>query len=285
MRKYTPLHGDTHSENNAQESQQVMVDALAKALVQAAGNGQPSQQSMQKQQEPRTIDLVELFFMVLSKLHFVIIAALIGAIYMGMQASKSVPMYSATSKLYIVGNQGSTLNIADLQLGTMLTMDYEEVFRTWEVHEMVRAQLGLGYSYSQMQSMISISNPEGTRVLYITARSADAQMAADIANAYAAAAKTFILQTMDAEEPNVFSVALVPSVASRVSKAAEAVKGFLLGAVLAVGVIVLLFVLDDRPRTPEHIQQAADIPTLAVIPALKKDQFKKGKGGSKRALS
>lgn len=146
---------------------------------------------------------------------------------------------------------------------------------------MVRSQIGLNYSYSQMQSMISVSNPEDTRVLYITARNANAQLAADIANAYAAAAKTFILQTMDSEEPNLFSVALVPSVASQVSKASQAVKGFLLGAVLAVGIIVLLFVLDDRPRTPEHIQQAADIPTLAVIPALSKDQVKGKKGGHK----
>lgn len=276
--------------NNEKANQEFMVDALAKALVQAASTaGQSNLQPEGGKAEPKTIDLVELFYMVLSKIQYVIIAALIGAICMGVQASRSVPVYSATSKLYIVGNQGAALNISDLQLGSMLTMDYEEVFRTWEVHEMVRTQLGLDYTYSQMQGMISISNPEDTRVLYITARNSDAQMAADIANAYASAAKTFILQTMDSEEPNVFSVALVPSVASRVSKASQAVKGFMLGAVLAVGIIVLLFVIDDRPRTPEHIQQAANIPTLAVIPALSKSQVKSkgktGKRGQKHGLS
>lgn len=267
------------------DDRQVMVDALAKALVQAAGNNPSTPQPAQQHQEPKTIDLVELFYMVLGKIHYVIIVALIGAIFMGINASRSVPVYSATAKLYIVGNQGSSLNISDLQVGSMLTMDYEEVFRTWEVHEMVRSQLGLNYSYSQMQGMISISNPEDTRVLYITARNANAQMAADIANAYATAAKTFILQTMDSEEPNVFSVALVPSVASRVSKASEAVKGFMLGTLLAIGVIVLLFVIDDRPRTPEHIQQAADIPTLAIIPAMELEQTKNRKRGHKRGLS
>ena len=63
----------------------------------------------------------------------------------------------------------------------------------------------------------------------------------------------------------------------------------MLGAVLAVGIIVLLFVIDDRPRTPEHIQQAANIPTLAVIPALSKSQVmskgKTGKRGQKHGLS
>lgn len=284
-----PQH--TNNEKLSQENQQIMVDALAKALVQAAGpQKQQGSSAAANRNEPKIIDLVELFYVVLGKIHYVIIAALIGAIFMGIQATKSIPMYSATSKLYIVGSQGTSMNISDLQLGSMLTLDYEEVFRTWEVHEMVRSQLGLNYSYSQMQGMISISNPEDTRVLYITARNADAQLAADIANAYATAAKTFILQTMDSEEPNVFSVALVPSVASRVSKASQAVKGFLLGAVLACGIIVLLFVIDDRPRTPEHIQQAADIPTLAVIPALTKSQMNQtsnssGKRGHKHGLS
>lgn len=56
--------------------------------------------------------------------------------------------------------------MADLQLGTALTSDYQEVFKTWEVHEMVIEELGLPYSYKEMQSMLTVSNPEDTRVLY-----------------------------------------------------------------------------------------------------------------------
>ncbi|MBQ7865136.1 MAG: hypothetical protein IJ350_02105 [Clostridia bacterium] len=268
-------------ESLSPENQQRLVDVLSNALLQAVQKP-PEKKEETKEME---IDLVELFFGVLSKIHYIIIVALIGAIIMGMNASKAIPMYSATSKLYIVGNQGTALNVSDLQMGSMLTMDYEEVFRTWEVHEMVGSQLGLNYSYGQMQGMLSISNPEDTRVLLITVRNPDAQLAADLANAYATAAKTFILQTMDSEEPNVFSVALVPSVASRVSKATEAAKGFLIGGVLMTGLIVLFFILDDRPRTPEHIQKAADIPTLAIIPAVSKEEMKKAKRVHHRALS
>lgn len=267
---------------NPPVDQQVLVDALAKALVSVS---QEKKEGNAPRPEVRTIDLVELMYHVLSRIHYVLICALVGAIIMVVQAASAVPVYSATAKLYIVGSQGATINVSDLQLGSMLTMDYEEVFRTWEVHEMVRSQLGVDYTYSQLQSMIRISNPEDTRILYITARHSNAQMAADIANAYASAARTFILQTMDAEEPNLFSVALVPSVASVVSKASNAVKGFMLGAVLAVGVIVLLFVLDDRPRTPEHIQQAADIPTLAVIPSISKKELTAQKRRRSREVS
>ena len=267
---------------NPPVDQQVLVDALAKALVSVS---QEKKEGNAPRPEVKTIDLVELMYHVLSRIHYVLVCALVGAIIMVVQAASAVPVYSATAKLYIVGSQGATINVSDLQLGSMLTMDYEEVFRTWEVHEMVRSQLGVDYTYSQLQSMIRISNPEDTRILYITARHSNAQMAADIANAYASAARTFILQTMDAEEPNLFSVALVPSVASVVSKASNAAKGFMLGAVLAVGVIVLLFLLDDRPRTPEHIQQAADIPTLAVIPSISKKELTAQKRRRSREVS
>lgn len=279
------LHSNHESDEEEEllspQSQQMLASVLSSALLQVV-------EKMPKKAEKTheiEIDKIELLFWVLSKIHYVIIVGLMGAIIMGMNASKAIPLYSATSKLYIVGNQGTSMNISDLQLGSMLTMDYEEVFRTWEVHEMVRSQLGLNYSYSQLQGMLSVSNPEDTRVLLITVRNPDAHLAADLANAYAAAAKAFILQTMDSEEPNVFSVALVPSVASRVSKAAEAAKGFLLGAVLMCGLLVLFFILDERPRTPEHIQKAADIPNLAIIPAVSKEEIKKKKRGHHRALS
>ena len=257
------------------KEQQVMVDALATALLRAAQPEQNSQKNADAQAAVKTIDLIALFYYLIGKLVWIAIAAVIGAAVMGYRASGSMPVYTATSKLYIVGSNGATINMVDLQIGSMLTMDYTEVFKTWEVHEMVRAKLNLPYSYSQMQSMMSVTAPENTRVLYIAVRNTDAQLAADIANAYAEAAKEFILQTMDGEEPNIFSVALVPSTGAVTNPRSKIIMGFLLGSVLAAGIFVLQFVLDDRPRTPEDIAQVANVPTLAVIPASGKSNLSK----------
>ena len=217
-------------------------------------------------QEAQTIDLVELFYFLLSKLHFIVLGMLLGGLLLGVYASSNVvPIYTATSKLYIMGQTGSNI-IYDLQIGSVLTMDYQEVFKTWEVHQMVNEQLGLDYSYSQLQSMLTVENPEDTRVLYITIRNTDAQQAADIANAYATAAKKFITQTMATDEPSTFSIALVPSVAGGTSVTGYVTRGILLGTALAGGILVLIFLLDNRPKSPEDIMRYANIPTLAVIP-------------------
>lgn len=218
---------------------------------------------------PKTIDLIGLIFYIIEKFWIVLLTAIIAAGLFGYRASQSVPTYSATAKLYIVNPNSASINITDLQLGTVLTLDYQEVFKTWEVHEMVREELNLPYSYEAMQSFISVYNPEDTRLLYITATYFDAQTAADIANAYAKAAKEFIINTMRGEEPSDFSIALVPSIARVQSKTSALIKGFLLGSVLAAGLLTLLFVLDDRPRTPEDINMYGGIPTLAVLPSTK----------------
>ncbi|MBR3763100.1 MAG: polysaccharide biosynthesis tyrosine autokinase [Clostridia bacterium] len=235
--------------------------------LQATGN-MPYLEKSQEPQPPeeKTIDLIALFFAVLEKFWLVAICAVVGAMLMGWMAGNGVTSYSATSKLYIVDTSSGGINISNLQLGTVLTLDYQEVFKTWEVHEMVIEELGLPYSYGQMQSMLSISNPQDTRILYITVRYPDAKMAADIANAYAKSAKTFIINTMRGEEPSDFSIALEPSTGYRVSKASRMVMGFMLGSVLAVGLITLLFVLDNRPRSPEDIETYGGVPTLAVFP-------------------
>lgn len=215
----------------------------------------------------RTIDLVEMFYYMLSKLHFLLLGMIAGAVLLGAYASSSItPIYTATSKLYIMGSTGSSI-IADLQIGTVLTMDYQEVFKTWEVHQMVNEALGTNYSYSALQSMISVSNPEDTRILYITARHPDSQTAADIANAYANAAKRFIVQTMKTDEPSTFSIALVPGTAIGGGITGYVIRGILLGTVLAGGLLVLVFLLDSRPKSPEDVMRYANIPTLAVIPA------------------
>ena len=224
-------------------------------------------QTAGNQTQAKTIDLVELFYYLLSKLHFLLLGMVLGAVLLGAYASSSItPIYTATSKLYIMGSTGSSI-IADLQIGTVLSMDYPEVFKTWEVHQMVNEALGTNYPYSMLQSMISVEIPEDTRILYITARHTDAQTAADLANAYANAAKRFITQTMQTDEPSTFSIALVPGTASGGGITGYVIRGVLLGTVLAGGLLVLVFLLDSRPKSPEDVMRYANIPTLAVIPA------------------
>ncbi len=276
----------TEAESETARDARLVAEVIAQLDARKESEREKAQMPRQEESGTLTIDLVELFYFLLSKLHVIILGAVIGGVLMGIYtAATSVAVYTATAKLYIVGNSGVSI-ITDLQIGSVLSMDYQEVFNTWEVHQMVNETLGTDYSYSQLQSMISVDMPDSTRILYIRARHTDPQMAADIANAYATAAKRFITQVMDTDEPSTFSIALVPSVPQKASVSKSIIIGILAGTMLVCGIYFLMFILDSRPKSAEDIMRVAGIPTLAVIPEkgliTERSKKKKSSGRSKR---
>ena len=136
----------------AEQEEPELVSAVAVSVVQslqAMGYVKPQEaQPREKDAPAKTIDLVGLMFHILEKFWLVVVLAVVCAGAAGLYARKAVPTYTATAKLYIVNPNSNGINIADLQLGTVLTLDYQEVFKTWEVHEMVREELNLPYSYA-----------------------------------------------------------------------------------------------------------------------------------------
>lgn len=224
-------------------------------------------ESARQRNENDEIDLLELFYRLLENWKWIIAAALLCAIAFGVYTTMFIkPTYQATAKLYVLNSSDSAINLSDLQVGSTLAKDYLEVFKTWEVHEMVIENLNLNYSYSQIQGMLSVSNPGDTRVLYITVTSGDPELAKDIANEYAVVAKKYIAETMATDEPNIMSAALKPGGPVAPSRTKNVIMGFMLGAVLAAAIVVVRFLMDDKIKTAEDIRRYADLPTLAIVP-------------------
>ena len=213
------------------------------------------------------IDLVELMYHLLENAKYIILAAVLGALIAGVYTFEFVsPLYQATSKLYILNDSDSVINVSDLQLGSQLANDYVEVFKNWHVHELVDQRLGLNYSYKDLSNMISVSNPANTRIIYIKATSPSAQEACDLANAYSEVAREFISVRMGTVMPNVFEEARVPNAPSSPNKTRNIMIGVLLGMILACGILVIHFLVDDRIRSAETIEKRLDMPVLGMMP-------------------
>ena len=214
------------------------------------------------------IDLLELFYRLIENVKSIIAAALVGALLMGVYSFVlATPTYEATSKIYVMSSSDSAINLSDLQIGSYLTSDYQEVFDTWEVREMVARNLGLPYDYDDLGDMMTITNPSNTRVLYITITSTNPQEAADIANEMAKVAGEYIAETMETDTPSELSRALVPTKPITPRKKLNVAIGFILGAMVMAAVVIVRFILDDKIRNAEDIRRCADIPTLAIVPS------------------
>lgn len=225
---------------------------------------QPSSTSEQEYE----IDLLELAKTVLNKWKRIVLCLLIGGFLAIFYTIFLVtPMYEATSMLYVLNRNDSAINLSDLQLGSALAKDYVKVFEVWEVHEEVISNLGLPYTYEEMQDMLTVSNYADTRMLEITVTSPSAQEAAEIANEYANVAREYIADAMATEKPNILSVALVPNKPVSPSKLKNTIIGALLGAVLACCTVVIAYLTDDKVKTEEDIRKYTGLVTLAVVPA------------------
>lgn len=221
------------------------------------------------------IDLIELFYRSIEKFWYIALAAALCTSIAGIYSFFiAKPVYQATAKLYVISPKDSVLNLSDLQIGSYLTSDYQEVFKAWEVHEMVIQELELDYSYTKLESMLSISNPSNTRILNITVSSGDPLEAKKLANTYAEIARDYISGTMATEKPNILSDALLPVNPISPNKARNILLGFVIGALLGIGIITIQFVFDDKIKTSEDILRYAGLPTLSVVPMMKKDDEK-----------
>ena len=212
------------------------------------------------------IDLAGLFYRFLEKIHWIILLALVGAVIAGVLVFRVItPIYQATAKIYIVGSD-TAISLSDLQIGSNLAADYQEVFKNWHVHELVDRRLNLDYPYSKLANMITITNPSNTHVLYVSVKSPDPEEAKIIADTYAQVAREFIAARMDMREPNIFEEAKLPDKPVSPSKTRDIVIGFILGALIAMVIIAIKFFSDDRIFTSEDINKVGNIATLGLVP-------------------
>ena len=234
-----------------------------------------------------SIDLVDLFYRLLSSWKLIVCLAVVFAVLSGVYTVYFVtPQYEATAILYVLSPE-SVLNVSSLQLGTALTSDYIKVFDMWEVHEEVISNLGLNYSYAEMNNRLSVTNSSGTRMLDISFRSPSPSEAANVANEYARVASNYIQETMSTDKPNIMSVALEPANPVSPSRVRNIALGFLAGGALAAAMVIIRFLMDDKIKTAEDIRQYAGLATLAVMPVeetLEKEHAEEKKKAPRRKL-
>lgn len=227
------------------------------------------------------IDLVELFYRLLASWKWIAAAAAAGMILAFLITYFLVtPLYRASSTIYVLTRKDSAINMSDLQIGAALTQDYVKVFDMWEVHEEVISNLDLPYSYSQMRSHLSVTNATGTRMLQITFTSPYPYEAAAVANEYAKVASNFIAETMSTDKPNIVSVALVPTSPYSPSLVKNVAIGFMAGLVVAVGIVFLIMMTDDKIKTAEDIRKYTGLVNLAIVPM--EDIPQQGSGNDKK---
>ena len=115
-------------------------------------------------------------------------------------------------------------------------------------------------------------------MLDIAFQSPSEDEAAAVANEYAKVASQYIADTMATDKPSMMSVALVPANPVSPDLTKNLILGFLLGVVLACGIITVRMLMDDKYKTAEDIRKYTGLATLAIVPLEKSTGSHREKG-------
>ena len=131
------------------------------------------------------IDLRELYYALKKRVLVILAAVLAGAVIAGAATSFYNTCYSATSTMLVLTKETTLSSLADLQIGSQLTKDYNILITSRTVLQDVVDELNLDMTYKELMECITIENPSDTRILSITAIDKDPKMAKKIADTLA----------------------------------------------------------------------------------------------------
>ena len=214
------------------------------------------------------IDLRQIFSVILSK---IVVIILVGAIFglVALIGSKMLikPTYESTTSLYVLNRQSQgTTTYSDLQSSTQLTQDYVVLVTSRSVIEKVISELKLDMTNEELVKMINFNTPTNTRVLEITVSSHDQKQAKEIADKLAEVSADSIGEIMQTEKVTRIDAAQLPDKPVSPNVIQNGIIAGILGIIIAMAVLFVKFVMNDRINTSEDVEKYLGISTLALIP-------------------
>lgn len=219
------------------------------------------------EEDEDVIDLLDLFMELLNHWKIIVLSTIIVAAMLFLYSYFLVtPQYESTSRLYVLSKSTSITSLADIQMGSNLTNDYMIVVTGRPVLEQVINNLELQEDYRTLLEKVETNNPSNTRILEITVTDADPVRAKVIADEIAVVSAGFISEKMDQDPPSIIQYGYSDEDKVSPSIKKNTVIGGVIGAVIAIAVIVILYLLNDTVQSPDDVERKLGLTLLGSLP-------------------
>lgn len=217
------------------------------------------------------IDIQKLLLAYLQKWWFILVLTVIGLCVMYLYTMHYVtPMYRASTTIYVNNNRSEEktdyVSGGDLATSERLVSTYTNMITSDTVLSKVIDATGYDYSTDQLRGMTTSSQVGGTEIFKVYVTNADPQVAATIANAIAYTAPDVIADFVEGSSTKIIDYAKVPQSPSSPNVKRNLTIGGVCGAILALGLLTLQFLLDVRIKDDEDLRALCELPILGQIP-------------------
>ena len=218
-------------------------------------------------------------------------AAVVALIFFLVSTYLTAPMYQAQTMMYInnsiseqidellgeLEDPEEVLDALDIQDSQHLIDTCIALINTRAMYDEVKKETNTGYSYNELKGMVAAEAVSGTEFLKITVNSTVPEDAAELANAYVNAASKIMAENVKGVITKQVDKATVPNGKLSPNVKKNTIQGFMLGLIIAMGVVTLLELMNKVIRTEKELNTAVkNVPVLGVIPDIK--SFEKSRG-------
>lgn len=226
---------------------------------------------MNSNQNMRIVTLKDLWDLLMQRFLIILLAAVaaVGVLY-GVNAATQEPLYESTATLYISRQSDESTSSGDasndFSLALKVINDCTYLLKSHTVLDQVIEELSLTMDYDELYSAISTHNPDSTRILEVTVEASSPQLAKRIVDKICELGKDSITEAMGFEQVNLFEYGVLNQTpCNNTSMLTYALVG-MIAAVFVYTVFLLIYLLDDRIRTTEDIENYLGLSVLGEIP-------------------
>ena len=227
------------------------------------------------------INLGDVFQILLSKWIYILLAGILAAVLVGLVTHFFIKKkYSASTSMYIFTTaeqyQTGTISYSELSAADNLIKTYQVIIKSNSVLDVVAERFNTehpeyaawGIQTSSLSSMMSVSVPDGTKLIRISVTTRDPKLSADIANTFAKYVPAEIVRITKAGGVEIVDYATVPSGPSSPNLTRNILIGFAAGFILAAVWFLLWAYLDTTIYTSEEVQKVSRCPVIGTIPMI-----------------
>ena len=121
-------------------------------------------------------------------------------------------------------------------------------------------------TYEQLSKRVSIENPTDTRVLKIVVTDTDLEASKTVADEIAKVSSQYIADNMEQSQPKIIQTAYASKTPVNNNILKNTVIGAVLGLILAAGIVVLGYMLDDTISNADDMETRTGLKVLASLP-------------------
>lgn len=230
-----------------------------------------------KKNQQNPIDLMQIAGVFLGHFWIIlfsgILAGLCALLFTKMTAA---PTYTSSTKLYVLSKSENVSSVtnSDLQLSATLASDYAQLIKDRTVTESVISELSLNIDSDTLANKISVNMPNSGRIITISVTDTDPYMASKLATTVRDTAALHIKEVMGLEAVNVVEDANIPQGQSLSNYKKNGLIGVVIGMAIAMGIIMLQFMMNDTVKNAEDVKRYLDLSVLGSIPIMESDEQK-----------